>query len=353
MADLLKASVEQKASDLHIAVGRPPVLRIHGNLVDMDYPPLKPTHTEHLIYSVLTDLQKQFFEENMELDFSLSIANISRYRVNVHYQRGTVAAAFRTIPTVIPTFEALHLPRRIMEYIARRPNGLALVTGPTGHGKSTTLAAIVDLINREKDCHIICAEDPIEYLHPHKKALVEQREVNEDTKSFSTALKFVLRQDPDVIMVGEMRDLDTITAALTAAETGHLVFSTLHTNDVMQTVDRIIDVFPPYQQQQVRVQLAATIEAVFCQRLLPSILGSGRELAIEILLGTDAVRSLIREGKTEQLQTMLETSSKQGMQTMDRSLSDLVLRKRISMETARRNAKKPQEVERFVMSGGK
>jgi twitching motility protein PilT len=347
-ADLLKMTIEQQASDLHIAVGRPPVLRIDGRLISIEAPPLSAADTRRLIYGILTDLQKQKFEEHKELDFSLSIPNVSRYRVNAHFQRGSVAAAFRTIPSKILSFEDLHLPKAVLETLARRPAGLVIITGPTGSGKTTTLAAIIDLINRERECHIITIEDPIEYLHAHKKALVEQREVNEDTATFATALKYVLRQDPDVIMVGEMRDLETIGAALTAAETGHLVFSTLHTVDVVQTVDRIIDVFPPHQQEQVRIQLAGVCEGILCQKLLPSSTGKGREIAVEVMTATDAIRNLIREGKTHQIYALLEAGGKYHMQTMDRALIELFRKGRISKEMAHINAKKPEEMRRHI-----
>ncbi len=348
ISELLRLTIERNASDLHIAAGRPPVLRIDGRLVNVDAAPLSPADTRRLVYGILTDLQKQKFEDTKELDFSLSISSISRFRVNVHFQRGSVAAAFRAINSNIKNFEELNLPSRVCEKLARRPSGLVLVTGPTGSGKSTTLAAIVDLINSERDCHIITVEDPIEYLHTHKRALVEQREVNEDTYSFSNALKYVLRQDPDVIMVGEMRDLETISAAITAAETGHLVFSTLHTVDVAQTIDRVIDVFPPHQQEQVRVQLAGVIEGILCQNLLSTASGRGRTIAVEILLGTDAVRSLIREGKTHQIYTQVEASGGMGMQTMDRAIADLYKRGRISRDTALTNARKPEELKRHM-----
>lgn len=348
IAELLKLTVERDASDLHIAVGRPPVLRIDGKLVNVEMPPLSSADTRRLIYGVLTDIQKQKFEENKELDFSLSISHISRFRVNVHFQRGSVAAAFRAISSLIRGFEDLHLPTKVCERLARRPSGLVLITGPTGMGKSTTLAAIIDLINGERECHIITIEDPIEYLHPHKKALVEQREVHEDTHSFANALKYVLRQDPDVIMVGEMRDLETISAALTAAETGHLVFSTLHTVDVAQTIDRIIDVFPPHQQEQIRIQLAGVIEGVLCQNLLSSATGRGRELACETMVGTDGIRNLIREGKTHQIYTQIEAGGAMGMQTMDRAIADLYKRGKISRETAMVNARKVEEMKRHM-----
>jgi twitching motility protein PilT len=293
-------------------------------------------------------MQKQKFEEQKELDFSLSISHISRFRVNVHFQRGSVAAAFRAISSTIRGFEDLNLPVKVCERLSRRPSGLTLITGPTGSGKSTSLAAIVDLINGERDCHIITVEDPIEYLHQHKKALVEQREVHEDTYSFSNALKYVLRQDPDVILVGEMRDLETISAALTAAETGHLVFSTLHTVDVAQTVDRVIDVFPPHQQEQIRIQLAGVIEGVLCQTLLPMATGRGRIISVEIMIGTDAIRNLIREGKTHQIYTQLEAGANVGMQTMDRAIADLYKRGKITRETALMHSRKPDEMRRHM-----
>ena len=352
ISELLRLAVERDASDLHIAVGRPPVLRVDGKLANVENAQvLTASESRRLIYSILNDLQKQKFEETRELDLSLSISNVSRFRVNVHFQRGSVAGSFRTISNNIRTFEELHLPVRVCERFARRPNGLVLCTGPTGMGKSTSLAAIIDMINRERDCHIITIEDPIEYLHSHKRGLIEQREVNEDTLSFSSALKYVLRQDPDVIMVGEMRDQETIAAALTAAETGHLVFSTLHTVDTVQTVDRIIDVFPPHQQGQIRIQLAGVIEGVMCQKLLPSASGRGRELALEILLSSDAVRALIREGKTHQLPTQIEAGGSVGMQTMDRSIADLYKRGRLTREIALLNAHKVEDCKRYMMRG--
>jgi twitching motility protein PilT len=348
IAELLRLTVERDASDLHIAVGRPPVIRIHGRLLNIEAPPVTAADSRRIIYGILTDVQKQKFEELRELDFSLSISNISRFRVNVHLQRGSVAAAFRVISAVIRGFEELHLPVKVCERFARRPSGLVLITGPTGSGKSTTLAAIIDLINGERECHIITIEDPIEYLHQHKKALVEQREVGEDTLSFSNALKYVLRQDPDVIMVGEMRDLETISAALTAAETGHLVFSTLHTVDVPQTIDRVIDVFPPHQQEQIRIQLAGVIEGVLCQTLVPSASGRGRELAVEIMMANDGIRNLIREAKTHQIYTAIEAGGQHGMQTMDRAIADLFKRGKITRETALLHARKVEEMKRHM-----
>ncbi|MFH0793534.1 MAG: type IV pilus twitching motility protein PilT [bacterium] len=348
ITDLLRLTIERDASDLHLAVGRPPVLRIDGKLINVEAPPLTAAEARRLVYSMLTDLQKQKFEDNKELDFSLSVASLSRFRVNAHLQRGTVAAAFRTIAATIRNFEELHLPTDILTYLSRRPAGFVLVTGPTGSGKSTTLAAIIDLINRENEVHIITVEDPIEYLHTHKKALVEQREVNEDTFSFANALKYVLRQDPDVIMVGEMRDLETISAALTAAETGHLVFSTLHTVDVVQTVDRIIDVFPPHQQEQVRIQLAGVLEGAMSQKLIPSLF-RGREIALELMIASDAIRNLIREGHTHQIFSMIEAGGAKGMQTMDRALVDLCRKGKISREIALLNARKPDEIKRYLV----
>lgn len=348
LIDLLKLTVEEDASDLHIAVGRPPLIRVDGLLKEVNTEVITPDRAKKMIYGILSDAQKQKFEENKELDFSLSVSRLSRFRVNIHYQRGTVAAAFRVIPAVIRGFEELHLPKTVCERLARRPSGLVLVTGPTGSGKSTTLAAMIDLINRERQCHIITIEDPIEYLHSHKKALVEQREVYEDTHSFANALKYVLRQDPDVIMVGEMRDLETIAAALTAAETGHLVFSTLHTSDAAQTVQRIIDVFPPYQQEQVRIQLAGVLEGILSQRLLPSARGKGRELAVEVLIATDAIRAMIREEKTYQIPSMIEAGRQYGMQTMDAALLELYRKRRITRDVMLLNARRPDELIKYL-----
>jgi len=348
MAELLRLTFERDASDLHIAVGRPPVLRIDGRIVDIDAPALSPSESRRLIYGLLTDSQKQKLEERKELDFSLTISQLSRFRVNVHFQRGTVAAAFRLIPTEIRNFRELGLPVAVFEKLSRRPAGCVLLTGPTGSGKSTTLAAMIDLINDERECHIITIEDPIEYLHSHKKALIEQREINEDSLSFQNALKYVLRQDPDVILVGEMRDLETTAAAITAAETGHLVFSTLHTVDVTQTVDRIIDIFPSHQREQIRTQLAGVLEGIVSQRLIPSANGAGRVLAVEVMVANDAVRNLIREGKTHQLHTQIEAGRQWGMQTMDRALVDLCRAGKIERDHAIANARKPDEVRRLL-----
>lgn len=333
MEEVLKLSVEEGASDLHIVVGLPPMLRVHGKLKQTDYPRLAPTDTKKLLYSILNDRQKEKFEREWELDCSHGVAGYGRFRVNVFKQRGCVGAVLRTIPTEIPTRNELGLPV-ILEEIISRPQGLVLVTGATGTGKSTTLACLIDMINSTRSCHVITIEDPIEYLHPHKKSIVNQRELGQDTISWSNALKSALREDPDVILVGEMRDLETIAGTLTAAETGHLVFATLHTSDTSQTVDRIIDVFPPHQQQQIRVQLSAVLESVFSMRLVPHANGIGRIPAVEVLTVTSAVRNLIRDGKTYQIYNAIQTGSKFGMQTMEQSLADLFFARNITKEEA-------------------
>jgi twitching motility protein PilT len=347
MRDLFRAAVERNASDLHLAATLPPILRIDGELVKSEFPPLSPEQVKLLIYSLLTDRQRVQFERDMELDLSISVQGIGRFRVNVHIQRGSVEAAFRLFPPRIRTIEELGLPPAVVE-LTRRPNGLVLVTGPAGVGKTTTLAAMIDLINNERRSVIVVIEDPIEYLHQHKLSIVKQREVNADTKSFAAALIHALRQDPNVIAVGEMRDLETISVALTAAETGHLVLGTLHTADAPQTVDRIIDVFPPSQQQQVQVQLADCLQGVICQQLLPRKDHSGRVLACEIMVSTPAVRHLIREHATEQLPTVLQTGSQYGMCTMDNSLKDLYSREIISYDSAIRRAKYPDDFARLA-----
>ena len=352
LVDLLKNMLEKGASDLHLAVGRPPSLRIDGELEDTPYPPLTPQDTRRLVYGVLTDSQKARFEREKELDFSLSVTHLSRYRVNVHSQRGTVAMAVRAIPFEIRTIEELRLPP-IVKDICTKPNGLVLLTGPTGSGKSTSLAAIIDLINRTRKCHIITIEDPIEYLHEHKLGLIEQRELEADTQSFASALKYAMRQDPDVILVGEMRDLETIQSAITAAETGHLVFATLHTNDASQTVDRMIDVFPPHQQQQIRIQLSAVLQAVLSQALLPMAAGKGRVAAIEVLIGTPAVCALIREGKTQQILPMMEAGQKYGMQTMNRALYELYRKRLVGYDTIMRRSQHREDLARMIEQGDK
>ena len=330
--DLLKYMIEKGASDLHVTTGLPPSIRIDGKMKPIPgLEALTATQTKDLCYSVLTDAQKHKFEENNELDLSFGVKNLSRFRANIFVQRGAVAAAIRTIPFKIKTFQELGLPQ-IVSDLCNKPRGLILVTGPTGSGKSTTLASMIDKINTERNEHIITIEDPIEYLHPHKKCLVNQREVNADTNSFKDALKYILRQDPDVVLVGEMRDLETIEAALTIAETGHLTFATLHTNSAAQTMNRIIDVFPPHQQPQVRAQLSFVLEGVISQQLIPKV-GGGRLLALEVMLPNAAIRNLIREDKVHQIYSIMQTGqAKFGMQTLNQSLYDLYTRKQISYE---------------------
>ncbi len=331
--DLLKICKEKNASDLHLTAGMPPVFRIKKNLIPLKGDSLTPEEIEELIYPIMNDEQKRIFKENWEIDFSFGVAYVGRFRVNVFRQRQTVAAAFRMIPWEIPTFEELGLPP-IMNKIVELEKGFVLVTGATGTGKSTTLASVIDKINATKSVHIITIEDPIEYLFRHKKSIVVQRELGSDTKSFPNALRSVLREDPDVILVGEMRDLETISAAITAAETGHLVFATLHTNTAAQSIDRIIDVFPPHQQQQIRIQLSNNLSAIFSQQLLPRKDGGGLVLATEVLIVTPAVRNLIRENKTYQINTIIQTSRDLGMQTMNQSLKDLFDRGLITYDDA-------------------
>lgn len=341
--DLFDLVQKEKASDLLISAGAPPILRINGQLYRSRTDALTPEQTKKLIYDFLTEEQIVSFETHKELDFSLAYGRKHRFRVNVYVQKEAVTAALRPIPDNVPTVGDLGLPESIKD-LANARQGLVLVTGPTGHGKTTTQAALVDLINNTRACHIVTVEDPIEYVHKHKRSIVDQREVGSDTKSFATALKYVLRQNPDVILVGEMRDLETITAALTAAETGHLVFATLHTNDAIQTVDRIIDVFPPGQQQQVRFQLSMALLAIVSQRLLPKVDNTGRVLAAEVLLNNNAIANLIREGKTHQVYSVVETSAKEGMLTLDRSLKSLYKHGLISYDEAAANMRNPKEI---------
>lgn len=341
LRDLFNMVTESKASDLLLTANVPPVFRKDGRLVQAPLPDMAPDEVKRLVYSFLTDEQKQKFEEDKELDLSLGVGTEHRFRINCFIQRGCVAAAFRPIPSKVPGLKELGLPPIIYDFCFA-PQGLVLVTGPTGHGKSTTQAAMVDVINTQKSCHIITIEDPIEYVHQHKKSIVEQREVGGDTHRFSTALKYVLRQDPDVILIGEMRDLETIAAALTVAETGHLVLATLHTNDAVQTIDRIVDAFPERQQQQIRVQLSMVLLAVVSQRLLPRASGQGRIVATEVLRNTHASAALIREAKTPQLYSVIETGTKDGMHTMDSSLIRLYKRGLISLDEARIHMKNPQ-----------
>jgi len=342
--DLLKIMIEKGASDLHITTASPPRLRVDGKLVPLDHPPLTPVETKSLCYSILTDAQKHKFEEHSELDLSFGVKGLSRFRGNVFMQRGAVAGAFRTIPFEIRTFKDLGLPE-VMNELVKKPRGLILCTGPTGSGKSTTLAAMIDRINSERYEHIITVEDPIEYLHGHKKCLINQREVNADTASFKDALKYVLRQDPDVVLIGEMRDLETIEAALTVSETGHLTLATLHTNSAVQTINRIIDVFPSHQQEQIRVQLSFVLEGVLSQQLIAKKSGKGRALAVELMIPNPAIRNLIREDKVHQLYSTMQTGqTKFGMQTMNQSLIELYTKGHISYEDAIGRSPVPEEL---------
>ena len=345
--ELLEIVLKRGASDLHITSGSAPTIRMHGSLQRLDqYPRLQPDQLQRMIYSILTQKQRERLEQNLELDMSYSLPGKARFRVNVYFQRDALGAAFRLIPFEIKSVDELALPPQV-EGLARLPRGLVLVTGPTGSGKSTTLAALVDVVNSERDVHIMTVEDPIEFLHKHKRALVNQREVGHDTHSFAEALKHVLRQDPDVILVGEMRDLETIQTALTAAETGHLVFATLHTQDAPQTIDRIIDVFPPFQQQQVRVQLAVTLQGVVTQQLLPTSDGRGRIVGAEVLIATPAVRNLVREAKIHQIYSTMQAGGKYGMVTMDQSLATLFRAGKISFDTALERCANPEDLRRL------
>lgn len=348
MHQLLKAMIEKGASDLHLTTGTPPQLRIDGKLHALKMPPLSPQDTKQLCYSVLTDAQKHRFEEGNELDLSFSVQRLSRFRGNVFVQRGNVAGAFRAVPFKILTFEELGLPPIVAD-LAKRPRGLVLVTGPTGSGKSTTLASIIDKINEDRHEHIITIEDPIEYLHPHKGCVVNQREIGADTEGFKQALKYILRQDPDVVLIGELRDLETIEAALTVAETGHLCFATLHTNSAAQTINRIVDVFPPYQQSQIRQQLSFVLEGVMCQSLIPRANGPGRAMALEVMVPNPAIRHLIRDDKVHQIYSAMQVGQgKFGMQTMNQSLASLVQRRLITMDDAIGRSSDEQELRQLI-----
>src|SRR5215467_7668656 len=347
-ADILLKVVEHKASDLHITSGAPPTVRVRGSLVPIEgMPNLTPTDTREIVYAILSSSQRQTLETDWQLDFAYSVPGVGRFRVNTFFQRGTLGAAFRLIPSETVPIEQLGLPPVIREF-AKKPRGIVLVTGPTGSGKSTTLASLINEINETRDEHIMTIEDPIEFLHSHKRCIVNQRELGSDAPSFSLALKAALRQDPDVILVGEMRDMETIGTALTAAETGHLVFATLHTQDTPQTVDRIIDVFPPSQQGQIRVQLAGTLQGVVTQNLVPTADGRGRVAALEILMPDDAVRNLIRQAKIEQIYSVMQTSTQRGMMTMEQSLADLVQRRVITLDLAESRSSQPAEMRRLV-----
>jgi twitching motility protein PilT len=377
--ELLKETMDAQASDLHLTAGRKPTIRVWGKLQPLEHREvLSPEDTSQLAYSMLNAFQKQKFEKTWELDLSYGVPGLGRFRVNLYRQRGATGIAMRSIPSMIPTIEDLNLPP-ILRDLSRKPRGLVLVTGPTGHGKSTALAAMLDAINSEKALHIVTVEDPIEYLHEHKKSIINQRELGFDTQSFPNALRGVLREDPNVVMVGEMRDLETISAALTIAETGHLVFATLHTANAAQSIDRIVDVFPPYQQQQIRIQLASVIEAVISQQLLsnqrfatraanahmdghrrasattatiqriwPTLDEIGRVPAVEIMTATPAIRNLIREAKTHQIESALQTGGQYGMQTMDMALADLVRRHLVSHEDAIARAIHPDELRKLI-----
>ena len=348
---LLKTMLEMGGSDLHVTNNSPPQIRVDGKLRPLDMPPLTTVETKQLSYSVLTDNQKHRFEENLELDFSFGIKNLARFRANVFMQRGAVAAVYRTIPYEIKGFKDLGLPP-VVSQICEKPRGLVLVTGPTGSGKSTTLAAMLDKINKERHEHIITIEDPIEYLHNHQQCLVNQREIHSDTHSFTNALRAALREDPDVVLIGEMRDLETIEAALRIAETGHLTFATLHTNSAAQTINRIVDVFPAHQQSQIRAQLSFVLEGIMCQSLLPKASGSGRALAMEILVPNSAIRNLIREDKIHQIYSTMQTGQdKYGMQTFNQSLATLYFKKQITLQFALSMSSNADELQDMINRG--
>ncbi len=351
-ADMLMEVVRRGASDLHLAAGAPPMLRVRGGLVPLDGAPrLTPNHTREIIYSILNNSQRQRLETEWQIDFSYSIPGSARFRVNAYMQRGALGAAFRLVPNKTVPIEELGLPP-VVHSFAKKPRGLVLVTGPTGSGKSTTLASLIDEINETRHEHILTIEDPIEFMHSHKRCIVNQRELGVDAPTFALALKAALRQDPDVILVGEMRDMETIATALTAAETGHLVFATLHTQDAPQTIDRIIDVFPANQQGQVRMQLSVGLQGVVTQTLIPTADGQGRCVASEILIPTPGVRNLIREHKTHQIYSLIQTGAAHGMQTMDMSLATLVRAHKISMATAESRSSNPTELRRLLQMGG-
>ncbi len=347
-AEVLLEVVDRRASDLHITAGAPPMLRVRGRLTPMDgYPVLTPTETREIVYSILSDGQRQRFENNWQIDFAYQIPGRGRFRVNAYFQRSAVGAAFRLIPFEVVPLETLGLPPVVADF-ATRPRGLVLVTGPTGSGQSTTLASIIDVINSNREEHIMTIEDPIEFLHRHKKCMVNQRELGSDAQTFADALRAALRQDPDVILVGEMRDVETIGTAITAAETGHLVFATLHTQDAPQTIDRIIDVFPSEQQGQIRAQLSVALQGIMTQTLLPTADGSGRCVAAEVLVPTPAVRNLIREGKTHQVYSVIQTGGAHGMQTMDAALAALVRSGKVTRALAESRAHSVEELRRLL-----
>ena len=350
LPELLKTTVDLNGSDLHLTTATPPQVRVHGKLQRLDFPDLTPADTKQLAYSVLTDAQKKRFEEALELDFSFGIKGMARFRCNLFNQRGAVGAVYRLIPERIRTFDELGLPK-VLATLADRPRGLVLVTGPTGSGKSTTLAAMIDKINTERKEHILTIEDPIEYIHPHKGCLVNQREVHSDTQSFTLALRAALREDPDVVLIGEMRDLETVESALRIAETGHLTFGTLHTNSASQTINRIIDVFPAHQQGQIRTQLSLVLEGIVCQALLPKV-GGGRVVSLEIMVPTPAIRNLIREDKVHQIYSAMQTGQeKVGMQTTNQSLASLHMAGKITHETAMLASSNRDELQEMINRG--
>jgi twitching motility protein PilT len=351
-ADVLIQVLDRRASDLHITAGAKPTVRVRGRLTALDeFPVLTPTDTREIVYSILGNDQRQRLETDWQVDLAYTIPNRARFRVNAYFQRSAIGAAFRLIPSEIVSIDKLGLPPIVHE-LTKKPRGFVLVTGPTGSGKSTSLASMIDEINETREEHIMTIEDPIEFLHSHKKCLVNQRELGSDAQSFGAALRSALRQDPDVILVGEMRDLETIQTALTAAETGHLVFATLHTQDTPQTIDRIIDVFPPHQQHQVRVQLSVALQGIVTQTLLPTADGSGRVVASEVLIPSPAVRNLIREGKTHQIYSVLQTSASAGMQTMDSALASLVRAGKITRQLAEQRSTTPEELKRLLGAAG-
>jgi twitching motility protein PilT len=351
LPELLKTMVDLEGSDLHITTNTPPQVRVHGHLQRLQHPVLQPAETKALVYSVLTDSQKKRFEETKELDFSFGIKGLARFRCNVFNQRGSVGAVYRVIPEKIRTFGELGLPP-VLATLAERPRGLVLITGPTGSGKSTTLAAMLDKINAERHDHILTIEDPIEYIHPHKNCLVNQREVHSDTDSFSNALRAALREDPDIVLIGEMRDLETVEAALKIAETGHLTFGTLHTNSAAQTINRIVDIFPANQQAQIRTQLSLVLEGIVCQALLPRLDGKGRVCALEILVPTPAIRNLIRDDKIHQIYGVMQAGQeKLGMQTANQSLASLYQKKLISLDTALSASSNRDELQDMINRG--
>jgi twitching motility protein PilT len=348
---LLKTMVEQGGSDLHVTTNSPPQVRVDGHLKPLNLPPMTPSETKQLAYSILTDNQKHRLEESLEIDLSFGIKGLARFRANIFHQRGAIAAVFRQIPYEIKGFRELGLPT-IIERLCEKPRGLILVTGPTGSGKSTTLAAMIDKINRERSEHILTIEDPVEYLHSHKKCIVNQREVSADTHGFTAALRSALRQDPDVVLIGEMRDLETVESALRIAETGHLTFATLHTNSAAQTINRIIDVFPAHQQGQIRAQLSLVLEGIVCQTLLPKTGGKGRSMAMEILIPSPAIRNLIREDKVHQIYGMMQTGqAKHGMQTFNQALAALFFKRMITLETALARSSYPDELQEIINRG--